>query len=234
MTATLREIVDDALSIVGEVAGAGVQTYSDDRMFADAIRSFNMIFKKYNWREYCTWRKLTLDGVTGMVTTNDLSFVLDFDDFIEVRRDGTNAKISVMPRDVNPYAPVLLAGSTPRYWTSLSATFDGANFANKRIKFLPITSTGLVNVFAKYYPVVDEAFDWTDTLYLDRDMLAYGTAYMTLAGDDMNPGAADMCKALMEDKYKTIMGNLSSHEILVGSSVGGIPQQWTDQWGSMS
>lgn len=230
MTATLREIVDDAQGIVGEVPGVGVQTYSDDRMFADCIRAFNLLFKKYKWREYCAWRKLTLDGITGQVTTNDLQFVLDFDDFIEIRRDGTNATVSVMPRNVNPFSPSLLAGSTPRYWTSLNATFD-ANFATKRIVFYPMTSTGLVNVFARFYPNQDEAWDWGDTMYLDRDMLAYATAYMTLSGDDLNPGAADANRSLMESRFKDIMSNLSSHEILVGSARGGIPEQWTDQWG---
>lgn len=234
MTATLREIVDDALGIVGEVSGAGVQTYSDDRMFADTIRSFNMLFKKCNWREYTAWRRLTLDGVTGMVTTDDLQFVLDFDDFIECRRDGTNAKISVMPRDINPFAPTLLAGSTPRYWTSLNATFDTTTFSTKRIRFYPMTATGVVNIYAKFYPVEDEAWDWSDVMHLDRDMLAYGTAFMTLSGDDLNPGAADTCRSLMEGRFKDIMANLSSHEILVGSAVGGIPQQWTDQWGNMN
>lgn len=234
MTATIRDIVDDAQQIVGEVAGPGVQTYSDDRMFGDAIRAFNKLFKKYNWRQYCTWQKLTLDGVTGTVTSSTaLVNVLDFEDFIEIRRDGTNVLISVMPRDANPFEPRLLSGSTPVYWDSLNPVVDVSAFPTKKIKFYPITATGSVNIFARYYPVLDEAWDWSDTMYLDRDMLANMTAYMTLSSDDINPGAADACKEAAEDKFKDIMSSLSSHKIIVRASMG-IPQDWTDAWGNPS
>lgn len=233
MSATIRDIVDDALSIVGEVAGAGVQTYSDDRMFQDAIRAFNMVFKKYNWRQYAGWSKLTLDGSTGKVVENTLAAVADFDDFIEIRRDQTNAVISVMPRDINPFSPQLTSGSSPRYWDSLNAVNDIATFATKRIRFYPITATGSINIYAKYHPHPAEDWDWNDTMYFDRDMLAHGTAYATLSGDDLNPDAAEAQRLLMEDKFKTITSNLSSHKILLGTN-SGIPQNWTDQYGSMS
>lgn len=231
MTATIRDVVDDAQQIVGEVAGPGVQTYSDDRMFGDAIRAFNTLFKKYNWRQYCTWQQLTLDGVTGTVTSSTaLTNVVDFEDFIVMRRQGTNSLISVMPRDVNPFEPRLLSGSTPIYWDSLNAVIDSAIFVSKRVRFYPMTATGQVNIFARYYPKLNEAWDWSDTMFMDRDMLAYMTAYKTLSSDDLNPGAADACREDAQDRYKDIVASLSSHEIIVRPSIG-IPQNWTDAWG---
>ena len=69
MSATIREIVNQALTVVGEVSGPGVQMYEDDRMKADAVRAFNMMFKKYPWQQYLKWFTVALDGTTGR--TND-------------------------------------------------------------------------------------------------------------------------------------------------------------------
>ena len=65
MSATIREIVNQALTVVGEVSGPGVQMYEDDRMKADAVRAFNMMFKKYPWQQYLKWFTVALDGVSG-------------------------------------------------------------------------------------------------------------------------------------------------------------------------
>jgi len=199
--------------------------FSDDRMFADAIRAFNMLFKKYNWRNYCRWLQLTLDGTTGKVTTNDLQYVIDFEDFIAVRRDGAHNDLSVRPRGINPFSGDITSGTSPRYWDSLHVT--DLSYATKRIYVLPITSTGLINIHAKFYPNLT-GWDWEDTMYIDQDMLEYGTAYMTLAQDDLNGAGADMAKNMMEMRYKDIQGQFASQEIHFGDSRGGIPTSWQE------
>src|SRR6266404_5305657 len=98
MSASVRQIVNDAQTIVGEVAGAGVQAYSEDRMKADAARAFNMMFKKYHWHQYRKWQTVTLDGVLGIVTAAaDFTKVLDFEDFISVHRDGERKPLPILP-----------------------------------------------------------------------------------------------------------------------------------------
>lgn len=218
MTATIRDVVDDAQAIVGEVSGAGVQMFSDDRMFNDAIRAFNMLFKKYNWRNYCDWLQLTLDGTTGTVTADDLQFVMDFEDIISVRKDGSDHDLSIAPRGVNPFSQNLQTGTSPRYWDSLNVR--DVNYRKKRIKIIPKTATGLINIHAKFYPVLDDGWDWSDTMYIDRDMLAYGTAWATLASDDLNSAGADFCKNMTEMRYKDIQSQLASHTIVFGSGTG--------------
>jgi hypothetical protein len=225
MPATIRHVVDDAQELVGEVSGPGVQMYSDDRMFADAIRAFNMLFKKYNWRNYCNWLRLALDGTTGCVTTNDLQYVLDFEDIIAVRKDGSYANLSIAPRGINPFQQNLLSGNAPRYWNSLNVM--DPNYPLKRMFVLPKTSTGFINVFAKFYPVLNDAWDWQDTFYLDRDMLVYGTAWATLSSDDLNAAAADVAKNMMEMRYRDIQSQFASFDIeFSGSGYSGIPDQW--------
>jgi hypothetical protein len=225
MPATIRSVVDDAQELVGEVSGPGVQMYSDDRMFADAIRSFNMLFKKYNWRNYCDWLQLTLDGVTGTVTTDELQYVQDFEDFIAVRRDGSYTNLSIAPRTLSPFQSDMSSGLSPLHWTSLNVL--NPKYAKKRIYVLPWTATGKINVFAKFYPVLNDAWDWQDTFYMDRDMLVYGTAWATLSMDDLNAAAADMAKNMMEMRYKDIQAQLASFDLSFGSGGrSGIPNEW--------
>ena len=225
MPATIRDVVDDAQELVGEVAGPGVQMYSDDRMFADAIRAFNMLFKKYNWRNYCQWLRLQLDGVNGVATTNELQYVLDFEDFIAVRKDGSFTNLSIAPRGINPFQSDMTSGSSPIYWNSLYV--NDPNYAMKRLYILPKTATGYINVFAKFYPKLNDEWDWQDVFYLDRDMLVYGTAWATLSSDDLNAAAADTAKNMMEMRYRDITAQFASFDITFGSGGrSGIPNEW--------
>ena len=213
MSATIREIVNEALTVVGEVTGPGVQVYEDDRMKADAIRAFNMMFKKYNWPQYLRWYSITLDGTTGKPTTGPFEQVQTFEDFVAVHRNGEHHRLPIAPTRINPYALALQGGARPMYWTSLEAT--DADYRLKKLKIYPITSIGDINILAKEYPLIPPAiqFDWEQEFFLDKDMLVYATAFMTLSGDDLNAGAADVVRNLMEMKYRDVLSALSSHPI---------------------
>jgi hypothetical protein len=234
VSATIREIVNEALTVVGEVSGPGVQVYEDDRMKADAIRAFNMMFKKYTWPNYRKWYTVTLDGVTGKLTTGPFEQVKDFEDFIAVHRNGESRRLPIAPSRVNPYT--VTGGSRPLYWTSLPAT--DVDYRLKKILVYPLTSIGGLNVLAKEYPLVPPAiqFDWSQEFFLDKDMLVYATAFMTLSGDDLNAGAADVVRNLMEMKYRDVLAALSSHPIPI-TVTEDIPTTFTevgpDQQGSL-
>ena len=227
MSATIREIVNDALTIVGEVSGAGVQMYEEDRMKADAIRGFNMMFKKYEWDQYVDVFTVALDGVLGIPTTGPFEQVKDFEDFIAVFRGGESTSLPIMKKRTNP-SSLGLVGTQAMFWTSLNAS--NVNYRLRKLKFYPATSIGNVNVIAKVYPLVPPAlaFDWADVFYLDRDMLAYATAYMTLSGDDLNAGAADVVRNLMEMKYRDVMAALAKHPIPLSVN-SSIPSYWSDR-----
>lgn len=228
MTATLRQIVDDALQYVGEVAGVGVEQYSEDRMRADAIRGFNMLFKKRHWEQFRAWRRFELDGVLGIpIAGTDFSDVKDFEDIISVHRDGQTAQLPSLPKNLNPFT--LTANvSTPVYWTSLAAT--NPLYFTRRFQFYPVVSTGFINAHVKVYPVVAPAldWDWEDETFLDRDLLVYATAFMSLIGDDLNAAAASVAKALMESKYKDILKMLASQPLSIRGGES-IPMQWYER-----
>ena len=228
MSATIREIVNQALTVVGEVAGPGVQLYEDDRMKADAIRAFNMMFKKYPWQQYLKWYRVTLDGTTGRPNTGPFNQVLDFEDFIAVHRAGQSPRLPIAPTRLNP--SVLASGTMALYWTSLNVT--DLQYETKKIQVYPRTAVGDLDVLAKVYPrplpASFQNFDWQDIFYLDTDMLVYATAFMTLSGDDLNAGAADVVRNLMEMKYKDVMASLGSHSIPVRGD-SSIPFYWHSQ-----
>jgi hypothetical protein len=224
VSATVETIVQEALALVGDVAGPSVQTYGEDQMLNEVVRGFNILFKKYHWHQYREWFRLELDGTTGIINSDGLTTVLDFEDFISVHRDTIRSQLPILPESFNPYT--LTSGTTVKYWTSLAAT--NANYAARKLQFYPLTSTGFINVHARVYPIaVGEEWDMEDTMYLDKDMLVYCGAYMTLVGDDLNPGAADTCKNLMEMKYKDIINSFASQPIAVEGD-GSIPTEWTE------
>jgi hypothetical protein len=261
VSASIREIVDAALTVVGEVTGPGVQLYGEDGMKQDAVRAFNMMFKKYPWQQYLKWFTITLDGVSGLVDgAGPFEQVKDFEDFIAVHMDKDPCRLPIASTRVNPstliYAGTSTTPSTPtgptppppggipttpgtgttytgggvrvQCWTSLNAS-DSA-YAKKKLQFYPLTAKGPVNVLAKVYPLIPPAidFDWDQIFYLDKDMLVYATAFMTLSGDDLNASAADVARNLMEMKYKDVMHALASHGIPV-EGYSGIPMQWSER-----
>lgn len=224
MSATIADIVSDAQGIIGEVAGVGVQQFTEDTLFDHVVRGFNMMFKKYPWDQYCQWFRVELDGVTGVINTDAFEQVRDFEDFLKVARDADDRPIPKLQGSTNPYA-ITSTGASVQRWTSLPITH--ANYAKRRLQFYPLAATGFVNVRAKVYPLVPPAigFDWTDVLYLDRDLLAYAGAFMTLVGDALNASAAETVKQFMDDKYNDITGALASQPIAVGSR-GRVPDEW--------
>lgn len=225
MSATIREIVNDALGIIGEVAGAGVQEFSEDRSMADAIRGFNMLFKKYHWHQFRKWYSITLDGTLGIPTTDSFERVIDFEDFMSITRDKEDVPLPILPKTKNPST---VSGTQVRYWSSMHVT--DANYKKRKLQFYPFTAVGIVNVQARVYPQPASAlnWDWNDILYLDRDLLAYGAAYATLASDDLNPNAAEIVKGLMESRFKDIIAGLADHRIPIEQREP-IPSQWYER-----
>lgn len=223
MASTVRQVVNDALNVLGEVAGAGVSAYSEDRMMADAIRSFNLLFKKYAWPHMLEWSRFELDGVTGVPPVDTFAYVRDIEDFINVYRDGESRPLPNLPKTVNPFT--LGTGSEPRYWGFQPVT--AGTYDNRFLQIWPKQTTGFINVCARVYPLANgRPWDWSDEMPLDHDMLVCGTAWHTLASDDINPGAQDAQRNMMEMRYKDILAAFANQPIGVHGGTN-IPMTWT-------
>lgn len=226
MSVTIRTIVDEALGVISEVGGAGTETYEEDRMFQDAIRGFNMVFKKTFWPQYCNWFQLELDGTLGIVKTDDLQNVLEFEDFYGAYRDGERRALPRLSRKQNPFS--LITGSQARYWDYLN--FRNQYYTKRRLQFYPKESIGFVNILAREYPVgpnqidVWKAWDWSDTpMEIDKDLLVYATSYAALSRDGLNSEAAADAREMMEQRYRDLRSALSSQPIEIAGDSDTIP-----------
>lgn len=222
MSATLQEIVEDAMAAIGEITGPATQTYSEDRMMKDAIRSFNTLHKKYYWDQYLEYFDVVLDETTGKITTDAFVNVLNFEDFVAIWRDGEQKPLPVLPKRYNPHN---MTGSRVMGWASLPVA--NASYWGKKLQFYPITSEANLVVLARVYPhnIRTTQWDWDDRMELDRDMLVYGTAFFSLAGDDLNAAFADVAKNMMEARYRDIMANLARRPTGFGTG-GDYPTEW--------
>lgn len=221
MSTTMRRIVDDALSVLGEVSGAGVNAYSEDRMLNDAIRSFNLLFKKYYWPHMMEWFRFQLDGVLGVPPANTFLYVKDIEDIYAVYRDGETHPLPSIGKNINPYA---LSYDTVKAWHFLPVT--SPYYDNRYLQFWGKATTEYVNVVARVYPKANGVpWDWADEVPLDHDMLVCGTAYLTLVGDDINPGAADAQRTMMEMRYRDVLAALANQPIPLRGH-NDIPTDW--------
>jgi hypothetical protein len=224
---SVREIVTDAQELIGEVPGAGAQTYGDDRMFRDCIRVFNMFHKKYPWEQYTSWTECALDGATGKITVDAFQQLKDFEDILAVFPNKSNFQIPILDRRRNPLS---LTGSAGLFWTSLPTTDPDYQF--KRLKIIPPSATSSIVVFWRHYP---RTFDtsgkmsgwrWDDVMDLDEDMLTHATAWMTLSSDDINSNAAQDQQNLADDRFQEITAALARRKMTPSPSGASIPNQW--------
>jgi hypothetical protein len=222
MAATIEELVDGTLEYVGEIAGASTEQYAEDKIKAEVIRGFNLLFKKYHWPQFSRWFEMELDGTAGLVDADTMEQVLDFEDFRAVYVAGQTTPLPVLSDLQNPFT---LTGTRARFWTSLPSTH--AEFETKRLQFWPKTAESELQILAREYPINlnEMQWDWGDRLHLDRDMLISSAAFMTLVGDDLNANAAKVAQGMMEMRFTDIVKSLSAHPIAMGGS-GGVPSEW--------
>ena len=234
MAKTVREIVTDAQELLGDVPGAGVQTYGDDRMFRDCIRAFDIFHKKYPWEQFTSFTLAALDGVTGKITTDEFQHLKDSEDIFAIYPENSDFEIPVLGHRRNP---AMLRGSGPaRFWNTLP-TID-ADFQWKRIQVIPPTATGNIVICWRHYPrafsntgLIDP-WRWEDVMDLDSSLLVHATAWMTCSHDDINSNATQDQQNLADDRFNEITVNLSRRKMTPNPSGSGVPYNWypTNTW----
>ncbi len=227
MAKSIREIVTDAQELLGDVPGAGVQTYGDDRMFRDCIRAFNLFHKKYPWDQFISWTQASLDGVTGKPTIDIFQNLKDFEDILSVFPSQSNFQIPILDRRRNP---LTLTGSRGLFWTALP-TID-PDYQYKRIQLIPATATSDIVICWRHYPrsfsITGQMspWEWDDVMDLDEDMLTHATAWATLSGDDLNSQAARDQQNLADDRFEEVTANLARRKLTPSPSGASVPNTW--------
>jgi hypothetical protein len=227
MAVTVNQVVQDALGILGEVTGIGVQTYSEPRLIKDCGRGFNTLFKKRMWRQYCQWTNAVLDGVFGKPVTDAFATVMDMDDIKTICPMGFSDSIPRLPEGLNP---AIMTGTSPLYWDSLPV--NDPEYMSKKFRVYPMAATGEVSVYARHHPKLTPETgvfeEWTgdDILHLDRDLLALATAHAALAGDDLNSMGTEAVRGMLDIKYMEIVKGFADHTISLGMRTAPVPRSW--------
>lgn len=213
-----QDIIVTAQAMIGEVAGPGVQLFTDDLMLANLGRIFDMVFIKRPWENYLRWDQWDLDGVSGLVSsTNPYGDVRGLEDFIVIFRDGEAVPIPLASNRENPF---LQTGTRVAAWTSLP--YSSTSYLSKRIQFWPKTSVGKIVSCVRLHPgqIIP-----TTKFYLDRQLLEFGLAWITLDSDATNVGSADTFKQLYDLRYRDLTKALANHPMHIHGDAG-IPLQW--------
>lgn len=202
---TVTNLITKVQHEIGEVAGDSVQIYSEDRILDKLKQCFNLVYTKYGWPHYTEWMELSLDGTTGKITTNAFQNVKGPEDLLFITRAGENKQLGLLPSDVNPF---VLSGTNIAYMSYLPVT--DSDYGNKIIQFWPKTATQDVVVKARIYPTT---FNSNTELWLDEDMLVYGTSWMILADEGLNPDSVDKNKELFDMRYGDIIASFANMAI---------------------
>lgn len=213
---TKDDIVQDVVTLLSQVPGTSVQTYSEDRIGLFVQKAFDALFSKAWWKRYMAWYESALDGTFGSPTA-DISAIKDYEDIRAVYKEDSDKPLPTLPdTDCNPF----------NLDDAQEARFIEENYevTDKVFRVLPKKSTTNIKIWARKQP---DAFIGTDTIYIDSVLLTDMAAYMYLEDDGTNPGATEKYKNSAEDRFQTIKENMSDDVVPLNKNQEEVPLEWT-------
>lgn len=217
MSATVDEIRQDAIKMLSQVAGTGVQQYSEDKLLIYVRQAFNAVFKQDFWPAYCEWTNgIALDGVDGILTTT-VPYA-EHDDIKVIWQAGTRRRVPPLPREVNPSTTT---GTTAQFYIPDYAT------TGKPIKILPVLAAGSLDMYGRVHPGESiDLFNGDTTLLFDRDLITIATALEYATDDGDNPNAVSK----LQDKYRRRYYQVKPKDmVLTTARAPDIPSSWYDR-----
>jgi len=209
---TLQNITNSVLTKLSMEYGTSVQPYAERRIKAYIQDVFDLIFYKRYWSQFSSWQTGTLDGVTGVVTSDLTSVLLHWNDLQKVVKDKENVALPSIIPESNPYT---LTGTTPKYVAPLATV--------KIFKIYPVTSVGNIQFYIRTKP---SNFIDTDVINFDSMALIYGTTYLYAEDDATNLGAVDKFKGLFELRVKQLELEDDQHISKLANSDYTVPYEW--------
>lgn len=194
-------VVLRVIKLIRQVSGSSVQTYSQPLVEDFVNQAFDFVMLKDWWGAYTRWSQVSLDGVTGVITT-DLAAtdeVITWKD-IKMILPATNYK-KKLPKLRSGLNPFLLTGTTALYAEPLPASH--AQFAKRVIQIWPKTAVDDLAIRYRFRPKA--TFSSTDEIHLDELMLAYAATYLYLKDDGSVPDMTDDYKNLFDIRYRDLI-----------------------------
>ena len=207
---------------LGQVTGTGTQIYSEDAI-ADLIRdAFYQESRRLWLGRQMAWFQRTLDGSTGVITTNigladgatTGTGVLRFEDIKAVWLGTQSTPLPVLSGEINPYVT-----------TYASVFIEPTNDPLKLFRIWPLATTGTVYIRARQLPI---ALLGDDTVLLESDVLMYRACWEYCADDGANPGAEAKFKARYQDAVKLLSVEQTAKPIQIDPRFGALPTGYTE------
>jgi len=211
MTA-FNTIVQNVLIRLSMYSGLDSQTYGQGPIELIVRDTFDDCFNKFWWAAYTTFGEvMTLDGATGVVTTDLTNKIRRFGDIHSVYYEQTNRPLPVAPVNTNQ--------------SQIRARSLQPITGEKIFRVIPVTTTGVVSVNYRTYPL---AFDDDTEILLDSGMLEFGACAAYLEDDASNPAAADKYRAMYDQRFNQLTNNENQFGHSMNSSTQLGLFEWTD------
>lgn len=174
---TFASIIQSVQTELALMGGVDVQTYAQPRIAQKLQRVFNFAYKARFWRRHRNYNTYTLDGTTGIVTTDLSAIILNFEDIQHVWLNSNRSPLPEAPTDINP--TLITQPSIQAITTAAAGKF----------RVLPVDTTGTVTIAYRTRP--DTFTDESDVPF-DDDYLILRTAGEYAIENGTNPSAAQM------------------------------------------
>lgn len=201
------------------VAGAGVQTYAEDRIAEMIQHKFDVIFEEAFWPQFCSWNQWTLDGTLGIVTTDLTNLLKRFTDIQVIFPPSSTTPLTKMAAlSTNPFQ---LSGTTPIHYEALGPL--NANRTSRVFQIWPKASIGVITARIRTKP---STFVSTDEVDFDDQALILGATFDYLEDDGTNPNASQKFQLLFEARVKQLKNTFNSSPISL-DPVTALPQTFS-------
>lgn len=221
---TLEQLITRIEQRLMMAAGLDVQIHAEDALVEMIRTKYEMLFDDFWWDEYLTLETFTLDGTTGIVTTDLSTKILHFRDINAIYYNNDSRP---MPR--------LSAGNNPTKIRTRSHA--PTNVATSVFKVFPSTLTGQVHVWyrTRIAPAAWEAQDPNMQINMDAELLVLGVAFDYLSSDGSNIDDAKKLGGMYAERLKQMRDGMWEAPISKKSQtntgdhygVGGASGGWT-------
>lgn len=193
---TFDTLIQDVVRRVSQVSGTSVQLFAEDRIGDMIQHKFDVLYKDAFWPQFKKHADWTLDGTTGIVTTDLTTVVEEYSDFQALYPDDLPNPLTQLPEHINP--------------TNLTGTkalfVEPTNIAASKFVVWPKLSTGSIHAVYRLKPA---AFAGVVTVDFDPQVLVLGAAWDYLEDDGDNPGAAEKLRQFFEDRRTKLISELT-------------------------
>ncbi len=202
--ATLTQLTQRVTRRIGQVPGSSVQVYSETAIAEMIQHIFDVLFVRAWWEQFMHWQTLTLDGTTGVVTTDIEAQTNPVVRFADIRIIFPGTSDRELGRFTATRNPTNITGTLPRFIEP---------FGTRIFRVVPVTATGEVTIHYKSKPT---NFVSADEIDFDEQVLVLGATYDYLEDDGTNPGATEKFLNLFNSRVKALLAE--RHNIPIDSN----------------